>query len=991
MSLHIDYRPNDFESVIGNKGVVESHKAIFQRESDFPHAVLYIGPSGCLRGDTVIFDPIDKSNMTVEERWKRGCGFNVISFYDGNAVVAEALPPVQYPEDRMFRVETDESVFYVTHGHRFLMDSGEYLSCLELFGMQFSSIPLKSTLGFSPLIQSLNEPHCQKKELNFQGSCHCASRSYGELPHFSKGIDQGFFPSPGDVLERILHYLHLGGLADELKYIHFGQLSSRPSMLDFLNLDSLFFPGLMYSFSLGNDGQSLSQFDKVSLFPLDSFLGNIRWKFQDLVRQKDVLIDRFLKLAFSKNNLLAYNPPIVLKEIVIGRTTIKKIEEVVKEKYYDFHVPVHNNYWAGGLFHHNCGKTTMARIYAKMLKCADRDLQEINAANNRGIDTARQMQSSMTFVPFAGPVKVFLIDECFSGDTIVQTNQGGKRIDNVNIGDIVEGQYGLDEVVRIYKNQVDLDRVVKVKALDGTVVFCSKDHLFWTSSGWVEACALEKKDLLLKNFSYNMVSEQQQKETKNDKTMRVLWERFFCKKKLCKVLFSCVQQQIQNKISRSYLRFLWGKILCKARGEMDEKILFKKLFCKIWPDPSSYNRDTEISRKDKEDSRRAKKVSARKSRIMGKVTQRCIRKDEEQSLSFIPREYVKNQRSQKDQWYIKCLDRETWRKWSVYCPSTNVGYCFGLANGGINQDGMFPAIRVPIPPKLQSGHWQRKTENSNRSGWPWTFIGRGQTKGQEKNGKVNFVGVEGVEVYKRGYNDKSFAGIIEYKERNQGFVNFYDLGVKNHPSYHANGVLVHNCGATSKDFQTAMLKALEDAPKHVYFLMATTDPQNLLPTLRNRCATFEMALLNNDQIAELITGVLEKENVTDIPVEVVSEIAEVCDGCPRQALVILDQIIDLPIESMIGAIQDLRVTEKTVKDLCQALLKQAKWNDVAAVLRTIDMSNAEGVRRSVLGYMAAVLLKSDNKQAALTMEFFREPTYNSGKAGLIWACYQSVL
>ena len=204
--------------------------------------------------------------------------------------------------------------------------------------------------------------------------------------------------------------------------------------------------------------------------------------------------------------------------------------------------------------------------------------------------------------------------------------------------------------------------------------------------------------------------------------------------------------------------------------------------------------------------------------------------------------------------------------------------------------------------------------------------------------------------------------------------------------------IIDEIHATSKDFQGAMLKALEDAPSHVYFLMATTDPQNLLPTLRNRCATFEMALLNRNEIAQLITGVLTAEKVDDIPAEVVSEIAEVCEGCPRQALVILDQIIDLPIESMISAIQDLRVTEKTVKDLCQALLKKKSWGEVASVLRTIDMTNSEGIRRNVLGYMIAVLLKGeDNPQAALVMEFFKEPTYNSGKAGLVWAAYNSVL
>ena len=204
--------------------------------------------------------------------------------------------------------------------------------------------------------------------------------------------------------------------------------------------------------------------------------------------------------------------------------------------------------------------------------------------------------------------------------------------------------------------------------------------------------------------------------------------------------------------------------------------------------------------------------------------------------------------------------------------------------------------------------------------------------------------------------------------------------------------LIDEVGATSKDFQNAMLKALEDCPKHVYFLMATTDPQNLLPTLKNRCAIFETSLLNQRELTMLIDSVLQKENISDIPEDIVAEIAIVSDGCPRQALVILDQVIDLPVESMLSAIQDLRVTEKSVKDLCRSLLNRDSWAKVAAILSGIDLTKAEDVRRQVLGYMALVLLSGkDITQAAVVMEFFREPTYNSGKAGLVYAAYQALL
>jgi len=72
----------------------------------------------------------------------------------------------------------------------------------------------------------------------------------------------------------------------------------------------------------------------------------------------------------------------------------------------------------------------------------------------------------------------------------------------------------------------------------------------------------------------------------------------------------------------------------------------------------------------------------------------------------------------------------------------------------------------------------------------------------------------------------------------------------------------------TKEYQVAMLKCLEDAPKHVFFICATTDPQNLLPTFRNRCTTFEVSKLTQKQMEFLILSVLESENVEDVPMEV---------------------------------------------------------------------------------------------------------------------------
>lgn len=81
-----------------------------------------------------------------------------------------------------------------------------------------------------------------------------------------------------------------------------------------------------------------------------------------------------------------------------------------KENYFDFHVPVFNNYWAGGIFHHNCGKTTLARILKDSLECHDMDFKEVNSSSFRGIDTIRDIARVMNLAP-VGKCRIWLLDE----------------------------------------------------------------------------------------------------------------------------------------------------------------------------------------------------------------------------------------------------------------------------------------------------------------------------------------------------------------------------------------------------------------------------------------------------------------------------------------------------------------------------------------------------------------------------------------------------
>lgn len=57
------------------------------------------------------------------------------------------------------------------------------------------------------------------------------------------------------------------------------------------------------------------------------------------------------------------------------------------------------------------GKTTVARILAKELGCAERDLYEIDAASNNSVEDIRALSEGVYTLPFVSPVKVYILDE----------------------------------------------------------------------------------------------------------------------------------------------------------------------------------------------------------------------------------------------------------------------------------------------------------------------------------------------------------------------------------------------------------------------------------------------------------------------------------------------------------------------------------------------------------------------------------------------------
>jgi len=309
-----------------------------------------------------------------------------------------------------------------------------------------------------------------------------------------------------------------------------------------------------------------------------------------------------------------------------------------------------------------------------------------------------------------------------------------------------------------------------------------------------------------------------------------------------------------------------------------------------------------------------------------------------------------------------------------------------MAYGSSYQDRPFPIRQKRIPNQLQGGCREPSTQDRDRSRWERTQIEKATIERYKKEQQIDGKRVENIEVYQRGYNDGSFVGIIGDKETDQGFVELHDLEIDGHPSYFANDILVHNCHKGSNSFQNGLLKALEDTPKHVHFILCTTEPKKLIATVRNRCTSFKTENQSVDNICRLIEEVLDAEGVDDFDTETIEALAEASLGSPRDALKRLDQVLDLGPDERMEAISNI-ADQKQIIDLCQALIKQKPWSKVAGILKDIE-DDPEQVRQAVNGYMSKVLLnnKDIHKQAKFILVCFAEPNFYNGKPGLVQAC-----
>jgi len=125
----------------------------------------------------------------------------------------------------------------------------------------------------------------------------------------------------------------------------------------------------------------------------------------------------------------------------------------------------------------------------------------------------------------------------------------------------------------------------------------------------------------------------------------------------------------------------------------------------------------------------------------------------------------------------------------------------------------------------------------------------------------------------------------------------------------------------TKDAFNALLKTLEEPPEYLKFVLATTDPEKMLPTVLSRCLQFNLRPMAPQTVGEHLTRVLEAEHV---PVEpgALRLLSRAARGSMRDALSLTDQAIaygggqlqEASVRAMLGTV-DRRHAERLVQAL----------------------------------------------------------------------------
>ncbi|MGA9882519.1 MAG: DNA polymerase III subunit gamma/tau [Candidatus Acidiferrales bacterium] len=172
-------------------------------------------------------------------------------------------------------------------------------------------------------------------------------------------------------------------------------------------------------------------------------------------------------------------------------------------------------------------------------------------------------------------------------------------------------------------------------------------------------------------------------------------------------------------------------------------------------------------------------------------------------------------------------------------------------------------------------------------------------------------------------------------------------------------VILDEAHQLTDDASNALLKTLEEPPDRVVFILATTQPEDLVDTIKSRAQLFQFRALTFQEIAGQIERVAKAENLRIDP-GAIAVLARAAEGSVRDGLSLLeqaiayggDEITDAQVRELLGV-----VAESVLDDLIEAIASQSAERSLSLVHRLIsDGQNLQHFCREAIRHMRNLLI-----------------------------------
>lgn len=197
--------------------------------------------------------------------------------------------------------------------------------------------------------------------------------------------------------------------------------------------------------------------------------------------------------------------------------------------------------------------------------------------------------------------------------------------------------------------------------------------------------------------------------------------------------------------------------------------------------------------------------------------------------------------------------------------------------------------------------------------------------------------------------------------------------------------IIDECHMLSKSAWNSLLKILEEPPKHVIWVLCTTEPYKVPKTVVSRCVSIELDLVSVKLLRDLVSWVAEAEGL-DVSDEIIALLCDAAQGSPRNALTGLAKCSSAKTYAEAESLLRYHEGSKEAIDLARLIFKNTfSLTTVQPILKQLKDTPPESIRITVFNYAASVWIgsKGGANWAAHVLSIFEQPCIEYNRIGEI--------